>query len=603
MLYLCRAGFKNSHILEGQEIPVKEKRVTHKITFGTFPSPHTCPQRKLWAESFLDEKDAAIIFMVRDPRDVFLSDHGLNPGQPWVGDPQIWIDNAILLQNLENHPRVIPVKFEELLTKANEVQEKVAQALDLEMAVPFSECWKYFGLPSHNNLMSLKGVRPLDSSRIGNWKNDLGKRNYLVSKLQSKPDILALMKHFEYSSPELANGKSHLKRTIPWLTENAISFLGNFFKKNPHAKVLEFGCGGSSIWMSKFTKNLTSVEHDEAWFTKIKTYIEGCDACYSIDFKMLPRPYNEVCEKFPDEYFDLVLVDGRDRVKCVESCVRVLKRGGVLILDNAERTRYEKVYSILDGWEFTSSVQEKPDSLGFYYPNWQTNWWIKPGKTSSAIYDRLISQIFVENPYNNFDFKKYPMDLQGWNGKHKVFAQTISRINPKIIIEVGVWKGQATIHMAEIATKINPETIIIPVDTWLGSPEHWNPNRPDKIFWSLQLKHGYPSLYYQFLANVMWKGLEKNILPLPQTSINAAIILKRLGITADIIHIDAGHDFENVYSDLVHYWDLLTEGGVLIGDDFTRQGVKSAAEHFCSELNLELVTDSPKYLISKNKLK
>ena len=153
MLYLCRAGFKNSHILEGQEIPVKEKRVTHKITFGTFPSPHTCPQRKLWAESFLDEKDAAIIFMVRDPRDVFLSDHGLKPVQPWVEDPQRWIDNAISLKNLENHPRVIPVKFEELLTKANEVQEKVAQALYLETVVPFSEYWKHFGLPSHNNLL------------------------------------------------------------------------------------------------------------------------------------------------------------------------------------------------------------------------------------------------------------------------------------------------------------------------------------------------------------------------------------------------------------------------------------------------------------------
>ncbi|MDT9225495.1 MAG: class I SAM-dependent methyltransferase [Limnospira sp. PMC 1279.21] len=433
ILYMCRAGFKNSHILEEQEIPVKEKSFADKVTFGTFPSPHTSPHRKIWAEHFLDDEDAGIIFMLRDPRDVLLSDHGLKPGQPWIGDPQRWIDNAVLLQKLESHPRVIPVKFEELLTKPNEVQEKIAKAFGLEIGVPFSECWKHFAMPTLNNLQSLKGIRPLDSTRIGNWKGDNEKSNYVTNKLQAQSKIFALMDHFGYdtSTSEFIKENADLKRTIPF-------------------------------------------------------------------------------------------------------------------------------------------------------------------------YNDLISQLYVENPYNDFNFKEYPIDLQGWNGKHKVFAQTISTIKPKIIIEVGVWKGQATIHMAEIATKVDPEVIVISIDTWLGSPEHWNPKRPDKIFWSLKLKHGYPGLYYQFLANVMWKGLENNILPLPQTSTNAAIILKRLGIKADMIHIDAGHDFENVYSDLVNYWDLLTEGGVLIGDDFTWEGVKRAAEHFCSERNLKLVEDSPKYIISKD---
>ncbi|MGK7893774.1 MAG: class I SAM-dependent methyltransferase [Xenococcus sp. (in: cyanobacteria)] len=221
---------------------------------------------------------------------------------------------------------------------------------------------------------------------------------------------------------------------------------------------------------------------------------------------------------------------------------------------------------------------------------------------SLSNYDRLISQIYVENPYNGFDFKQYKMDLQGWNGQHKIFAQMISKVNPKIIIEIGVWKGQATVHMAEIATKGDPKAIIISVDTWLGSPEHWNPNRPDNIFLSLKLKNGYPGIYYQFLANVMWKGLENNIIPLPQTSTNAAIMLKRLGVQADLIHLDAGHDFENVYSDLMNYWDLLAEGGVLIGDDFIHAwpGVKSAVKQFCSERNLKFVADFPKYFIYKN---
>jgi len=220
---------------------------------------------------------------------------------------------------------------------------------------------------------------------------------------------------------------------------------------------------------------------------------------------------------------------------------------------------------------------------------------------TSASYNHLISQIFPENPYNGFDFQKYPEDLQGWNGRHKVFAQIISEVKPKVIIEVGVWKGQSTIHMTEIAKKINPKVILIAIDTFLGSPEHWKPKHPNNFQQFLKLKFGYPQLYYQFLANVMRKGLENNIIPLPQTSTNAAIILKTLGIKGDLIHIDAGHDFENVYSDLVKYWDLLTEEGVLIGDDFAPvwPGVQRAVQCFCSERKLKFIVEKPKYIIRR----
>ena len=220
---------------------------------------------------------------------------------------------------------------------------------------------------------------------------------------------------------------------------------------------------------------------------------------------------------------------------------------------------------------------------------------------SVADYNHIISQIFPENPYNGFDFQQYTEDLQSWNGRHEVFAQVIHEIKPKIIIEVGVWKGQSTIHMAEIAKEVDPTVVAISIDTFLGSPEHWEVNSPENYQASLQLKHGYPRLYYQFIANVMWKGLENIVVPLPQTSVNAAIMLKKLGIKGNILHIDAGHDFENVYSDLVNYWDLVAEGGVLIGDDFMPSWpeVEKAVRHFCSERNLEFSVNVPKYLIYK----
>ena len=74
-----------------------------------------------------------------------------------------------------------------------------------------------------------------------------------------------------------------------------------------------------------------------------------------------------------------------------------------------------------------------------------------------------------------------------------------------------MWKGESTIQMKEIAKKINPKVILIAIDTFLGSPKHWKPKHPNNFQQFLKLKFGYPQLYYQFLANVMHKGLENNI--------------------------------------------------------------------------------------------
>src|SRR3990167_4328675 len=80
---------------------------------------------------------------------------------------------------------------------------------------------------------------------------------------------------------------------------------------------------------------------------------------------LLPKPYYSIANLFPDEYFDLILVDGRNRKGCILHAIRTLKRGGVLMLDNAERPYYKKAIELLEGWKATSAVQNKPDSCNF----------------------------------------------------------------------------------------------------------------------------------------------------------------------------------------------------------------------------------------------
>lgn len=167
---------------------------------------------------------------------------------------------------------------------------------------------------------------------------------------------------------------------FPWLTDQAIDFLEDFLKKDTHARVLEFGSGSSTLWFAQRTPHLISLEHDVRWFKLIKKELEKnysripCEQQY----RLVISEYYRVCDEFPDNYFDLILVDGKDRVKCVEHAQRILKPGGILMLDNAEREKYQPIYTLLGDWQFFSTEQTGPSKYDFKLIGTQTNWWIKP---------------------------------------------------------------------------------------------------------------------------------------------------------------------------------------------------------------------------------
>lgn len=166
-------------------------------------------------------------------------------------------------------------------------------------------------------------------------------------------------------------------RTEPWLTEAAIEFLDEYLEQNPHAVILEFGSGASTLWFAERTPNLHSLEHAIEYYNVIKNTV-GTGKYYNVDYRFHALPYYSVCYEFPNEFFDLILVDGRNRKGCISHAIPKLKPGGVLMLDNSERPYYFSVYSRMDGWEHTSTEQIGADKFGFWYPGWKTDWWIKP---------------------------------------------------------------------------------------------------------------------------------------------------------------------------------------------------------------------------------
>lgn len=179
---------------------------------------------------------------------------------------------------------------------------------------------------------------------------------------------------------------------------------------------------------------------------------------------------------------------------------------------------------------------------------------------------KILDQLFFgRDPLKDFPAHRFPTDLQGWHSQHPYLARAIAEVKPRIVVEVGVWKGASVVTMAKEVQRQNLDTAIVAIDTWLGSSEHylWEKFIPD-----LDFEFGYPRLYHKFAANICNEGLADIVVPLPLDSINGFQLLKEKGIRPDVLHIDAGHDYMSVMGDLKAWWPQLTPGGVLIGDDY-----------------------------------
>ena len=174
------------------------------------------------------------------------------------------------------------------------------------------------------------------------------------------------------------------------------------------------------------------------------------------------------------------------------------------------------------------------------------------------------------DPYAGFEARRFRSDIQGWNSHHEFLSDTITQNRPSLVVELGVWKGGSTMYIAETLRSNRIDGCVVAVDTWLGSWEHWE---QDEHFHSLLFQNGYPSMFYTFLTNVVERNLKEYVVPLPLDSANAAFVLSRRSIVPQVVHIDGGHDYEAVLSDLQRWWALLEPGGTLIADDYDVEGI------------------------------
>lgn len=128
------------------------------------------------------------------------------------------------------------------------------------------------------------------------------------------------------------------QRPIPWFSYPAIEFLSR--RITPDLRVFEYGSGAGTLWWAERVKEVVSCEHDENWCEGLRPRLPPNAR---LEYRPLAGdpPYARAVLE-AGSLFDLVVIDGRERVECARQAVSALSPAGVIVWDDTERSRYQE---------------------------------------------------------------------------------------------------------------------------------------------------------------------------------------------------------------------------------------------------------------------
>lgn len=144
------------------------------------------------------------------------------------------------------------------------------------------------------------------------------------------------------------------EKILPYMTNDEIVDLVSYITRD--TEMLEIGGGNSTLFLSKLVKKLVTIEHNLEWSKTIQTNMKNSTTDWTLHVVEpgweQSHPFQPAEEGQFDEYvnfisilddnqFDVILVDGRDRVRCsVESIPKLKKEGVLLVHDFWNRKKY-----------------------------------------------------------------------------------------------------------------------------------------------------------------------------------------------------------------------------------------------------------------------
>ncbi|MEH0157817.1 FkbM family methyltransferase [Limibacter armeniacum] len=158
---------------------------------------------------------------------------------------------------------------------------------------------------------------------------------------------------------------------IPWVTYSFIEFIRPRLHKE--LNIFEYGSGNSTAFYAERCNSVTSVEHDEEWIKEVKEMLPTNAQLLFRNLKEDPTSYYNAAPESGKQY-DIIIVDGRDRVACTKASVSALSSSGILVLDDTERASYqeaidfmtEKGFKKIDFWGMAPGMVYNKCTTIFY---------------------------------------------------------------------------------------------------------------------------------------------------------------------------------------------------------------------------------------------
>lgn len=162
-------------------------------------------------------------------------------------------------------------------------------------------------------------------------------------------------------------------KPVAWVTYPFMHFIQPRLSRVTN--IFEYGSGNSTLYYSNFVESVVGVEHDKGWFEEIKSLMPKNVNLFYCDLDT----GGEYC-KFSSSLgnkFDVIIVDGRDRVNCIKESWVNLSDGGVMVLDDSERDKYQEGIGFLtdngfrriDFWGFSPGLFYRKCTTIFYKDN------------------------------------------------------------------------------------------------------------------------------------------------------------------------------------------------------------------------------------------
>ncbi|XP_024527677.1 uncharacterized protein LOC9634734 [Selaginella moellendorffii] len=255
---------------------------------------------------------------------------------------------------------------------------------------------------------------------------------------------------------------------------------------------------------------------------------------------------------------------------------------------------------------FVSHVRSLPDDLLRFHYDCQAA--PSRGRDAASARAAVIDEVFDgTSPFTAFPPPHIarllkPHKIKGWGSDHPVFARLVQEIRPKIVVELGSFLGASAIHLAKLIREQQQggsDFVIFCLDDFRGWPGF------RKVFTDIRQEHGNVMLFNQFLQNVAFSNASDNIVPVPFSTNTGLYKLCELGISADLIEVDAGHDFHSAWTDINLAWSLMRPDGksIMFGHDYFNgadyHGVRRAVDLFGRLKGLRVEPDGQHWIYRK----